>query len=530
MNARENAMSFRCRLAGWVLALLLIVSPAMAAELRIGLAAAPTSLDPHFHNNGVNNAQARHVFESLTAQDANQQLQPGLAESWRLVDDTTWEFALRRNVTFHDGTPFTADDVAFSISRAPNVPNSPSSFGTFTKQIKGTTIVDPHTIRLHTDGPAPLLAIDMSMVAIVSRKHGEGATTSDYQTGRAMIGTGPYRFLEHVPNDRIVYARNPAYWGGVEPWERVTFRIITVGPSRVAALLAGDVDLISDVPTTDMARLKQRPNVRLWSGVSNRMTFLSVDVHNEVPIAGNISDKEGNPLPTNPMRDLRVRQALSLAIDRDIIVERVNEGEAIRANQLVPETFFGYNPAIRPETPDLAAARRLLAEAGYPNGFRLVLHTSNDRIINAVRTVQVIAQMWGRIGIQVQVDAMPHTVYSGRTARNELSHMLHSWGAGTGEALGTFVGIVHTRGGAFGGSNRGRYSNPEVDAAIKRALVTVDEDKRRVILQETMATVVADKAILPLVFWVSTWATTPALTYVPQANQATLAMAVRPAR
>jgi peptide/nickel transport system substrate-binding protein len=519
------------RLAAGSLTLLLAALPVSAhvdaAELRVGLAAAPTSLDPHFHNNGVNNAQARHVFDSLTHQDANQQIGPGLAESWRIVDDTTWEFRLRRGVTFHDGTPFTAEDVAFSLERAPNVPNSPSSFGTYTKQVTRWTIVDPHTIRLHTDGPSPLLAIDLSQVAIVSRKHGEGATTVDYQTGRAMIGTGPYRLAEHRPGDRMVYERSPNYWGGAEPWERATFRIIALGPARVAAMLAGDVDMINEVPSTDMTRLRRQPNVRLWSGATNRMTFLSVDVHNEVPIPGNASDNAGYPLLRNPMRDLRVRQALSLAIDRDVIVERVNEGEAVRADQLVPEGFFGYNPSIQPETPDPDRARRLLAEAGYPDGFRIVLHTSNDRIVNAARTVQAIAQMWGRIGIRASVETMPHTVYSSRTARNELSHMLHSWGAGTGEAAGTFVGIVHTRGGAFGGSNRGRYSNPQVDVAIRQALVTVDDDRRRAILQETMVTVMNDRAILPLVFWVSTWATKPDLIYVPQANQSTLAMATR---
>jgi peptide/nickel transport system substrate-binding protein len=498
-----------------------------AQELRVGLAAPPTSLDPHFHNNGVNNSQARHVFDALTRQDENQQIQPALAESWRLVDAETWEFRLRRGVTFHDGTPFTADDVAFTLERAPSVPNSPSSFGTFTKQIRRWTIVDPHTIRIHTDGPSPLLAIDLSSVAIISRRHGQGATTVDYQTGRAAIGTGPYRLTEHRPGDRMVYERNPNYWGGAEPWERVTFRLITLGPARVAAMLAGDVDMINEVPSTDMARLRRQPNIRLWSGGTNRMTFLSVDVHSEVPIPGNASDNEGNPLPRNPMRDLRVRQALSLAIDRDAIVERVNEGEAVRAHQLVPEGFFGYNPAIQPEPFDPDRARRLLREAGYPDGFRIVLHTSNDRIVNATRTVQAIAQMWGRIGIRTAVETMPHTVYSNRTARNELSHMLHSWGAGTGEAAGTFVGIVHTRGGAYGGSNRGRYSNPQVDAAIRQALVTVDEDTRRQILQETMATVMNDRAILPLVFWVSTWATKPDLVYVPQANQSTLAMATR---
>jgi peptide/nickel transport system substrate-binding protein len=522
------------RLAAGSLALLLAAASlhgaAEATELRVGLAAPPTSLDPHFHNNGVNNSQARHVFDALTHQDANQQITLGLAESWRLVDDTTWEFRLRRNVTFHDGTPFTADDVAFSLERAPRVPNSPSSFGTFTKQVKRVEVVDPHTIRIHTDGPSPLLAIDLSSVAIISRRHGEGASTADYQAVRAAIGTGPYRLVEHLPGDRMVYERNPDYWGGAEPWERVTFRIVTLGPARVAAMLAGDVDMINEVPSTDMARMRRQGNVRLWSGSTNRMTFLSVDVHNEVPMPGNASDNAGNPLPRNPMRDLRVRQALSLAIDRDVIVDRVNEGEAVRANQLVPEGFFGYNPAIQPESPDPERARRLLAEAGYPDGFRIVLHTSNDRIVNATRTVQAIASMWGRIGIRTAVETMPHTVYSGRTARNELSHMLHSWGAGTGEAAGTFVGIVHTRGGAYGGSNRGRYSNPEVDAAIRQALVTVDEDRRRAILQETMVKVMNDRAIIPLVFWVSTWATRPDLAYTPQANQSTLAMATRRAQ
>eukprot|EP01037_Dinobryon_pediforme_P002070 gene2070-2107_t len=437
-----------------------LATPSRAADLRIGLASQPTSLDPYFHNNGANNAQARHVFDSLTTQDANQQVGPGLAESWRLVDDVTWEFKLRPGVRFHDGTPATASDVAFTLERAPNVPNSPSTFGTYTKQIESWTIVDDRTIRLRTVGPSPLVAVDLSAVAIVSRKHGQGATTADYQSGKAMIGTGPYRLVEHVPGDRIVYARNPDYWGGAEPWDKVTFRIISAGPSRIAALLARDVDIIDDVPTTDIAQLRARPDIKLWSGVTNRLTFLSVDVFNDVPMPANISDNAGAPMKQNPMRDLRVRQALSLAIDRNVIVDRVNEGEAIRADQLVPKGFFGFNPAIKPEISDPAAARRLLAEAGYPDGFRIVLHTSNDRIVNATRTVQVVAQMWTRIGIKTSVETMPHTVYSNRTARNELSHMLHSWGAGTGEAAGTFVGIVHTRGGAYGGSNRGRYSNP----------------------------------------------------------------------
>src|SRR4051812_17030704 len=194
-------------------------------EVAIGLQAAITSIDPHFHNLSPNNSLLLHIFEPLIKRDPNGKLVPGLATSWRAVDDLTWEFKLRRNVKFHDGSPFTADDVVFTLKRVPNVPNSPSSFATFTKPIVDVKVVDPYTIQFRTAAPHVLLPSDLASVSIVSKPHGERATTEDYNSGKAAIGTGPYKFAEYVPNSRIVMTANYGYWGGEEPWDKVTFKI-----------------------------------------------------------------------------------------------------------------------------------------------------------------------------------------------------------------------------------------------------------------------------------------------------------------
>ena len=177
-------------------------------DINIGLQAAITSIDPHYHNVGPNNSLLLHIFESLVAVDANGKMNPGLAASWKAVDDLTWEFKLRKNVRWHDGSPFTAEDVVFTLKRIPNVPNSPSSFATFTKPIIDIKIIDPHTLIFKTATPHVLLPSDLTSVRIVSKLHGEKAITEDYNSGRAAIGTGPYKFVEYIPNQRVVVKAN----------------------------------------------------------------------------------------------------------------------------------------------------------------------------------------------------------------------------------------------------------------------------------------------------------------------------------
>src|SRR5215210_1721085 len=200
--------------------------PARAADISIALSADVTSIDPHFHNLTPNNNVANHIFEALVAKDARGKLRPGLADSWRAVDDLTWEFRLRKGVKFHDGSDFTATDVAFSLDRVPAVPNSPSPFTTYSKQIVEKSVVDPYTIRFKTAAPYPLMATDMSTIMIVSSRAAKGAATEDFNSGKAAVGTGPLRFVRWQKGDRIELARYEGYWGAKSPWDRAVLRII----------------------------------------------------------------------------------------------------------------------------------------------------------------------------------------------------------------------------------------------------------------------------------------------------------------
>jgi peptide/nickel transport system substrate-binding protein len=502
-----------------------------ASELTMGLASEPTAMDPHFHNLGPNNSLLSHMFDALVLQDENQTLVPGLAVSWRAVDDTTWEFKLRENVKFHDGTPFTADDVLFTFERAPNVEGSPSSFGTYTKG-KQLVKVDSHTIQIKTERPYPLMPNDVSTILIISEKNGRGAKTPDYNSGKAAVGTGPFKFVQYVPGDRIVFERNEAYWGGKPEWTKVTFKPIKSGPSRVAALLAGDVDIIEQTPTVDIERLKGDANLSLSQGISNRVIYLHMDQFREdSPFA---KSKDGGSVK-NPLMDVRVRKAISKAINRDAIVSKVMEDIAVKAGQLLPEGFFGRSPSLSPEAYDPEGAKKLLAEAGYGDGFKLTIHGPNDRYINDAKIAEAIGQMLTRIGIETEVVTMPRSVYFKRASRGgeggqpEFSFILVGWGSGTGEASSPLKSLLHTydKGRGFGASNRGRHADGEVDKLIEDALATVDNAKRQGLLAKaTELAIGQNQGIIPLHYQVNTWAAKKGIKYRPRTDERTAAYGV----
>jgi peptide/nickel transport system substrate-binding protein len=496
---------------------------ASAQELKIGVGAEATSIDPMYHNLDPNNQIARHIFDTLVDQDEKQHLVPGLATSWKIVGDNTWEFKLREGVKFHDGTPFTADDVVFSIQRAEKVPNSPSAFTIYTKAAKEVQAVDPLTVRIKTDGPYPLLPNDLSNVRIQSKKAADGKSTEDFNKGTAAIGTGPFKFVEWVPGDRLVLERNDNYWGEKPAWSKVIIRPITSAATRVAALLSGDVDFIDNVPPADIKRLKGDKNLAIWQSVSNRIIYLHIDTaRDKSPM---VTDKQGNPLGKNPLKDLRVRKAISKAINRKGIVDRVLEGVGIPAGQLLPEGFFGVSPKLKVEKYDPEGAKKLLAEAGYPNGFGLTLHGPNNRYINDKDIVQAIAPMLTRIGIETKVETMPANIFFSRGSKLEFSLMLVGWGSGTGEASSPLKSLLATfdpkKG--WGPSNRGRYSNPKLDAALDEALRTVDDGAREKLLQQATEIGINDLGIVPLHYEVSTWASKKGYTYKANTNQHTVA-------
>ncbi|MCB9946261.1 MAG: ABC transporter substrate-binding protein [Rhodospirillaceae bacterium] len=507
----------------------LAVPPASAEDLTIALASEATSIDPHFHNTGNNNQIVFHIFDTLIKQGSSQELEPGLATSWGPIDDTTWEFHLREGVTFHDGSPFTADDVVFTLERAPNVPDSPSSFAGSINSITEVIVVDDYTIQFKTAAAYPLMPNDLSVVRIISRENGEGATTADYNSGAAAIGTGPYKLVEYVPGDRIVLTANDDYWDGRPEWDNVTFRPITSDPARVAALLAGDVDVIASVPTADIAQLADNPDVVLSQGVSNRVIYLHIDSAREV--SPMVTAKDGSEIP-NPFRDVRVRRAISMAIDRNAIVEQVMEGVAIPAGQLLPDGFFGVSENIEVPTYDPDGARALLEEAGYPDGFAVTIAGPNDRYINDEQIVQAIAQMLARVGIDASVETMPRSVYFGRATGgengSEFSLMLVGWGSDTGEASSPLRALLATKNPelGWGSTNRGGYSSAEMDAALTEAMQTVDDTRRAELLARACEIAMGDVGLIPTHFQVNTWATRPGLAYIPRTDEYTLAMNV----
>ncbi len=513
-----------------VLANLLLASAAYAEDLVIGLASEPTAIDPHYHNLGPNNAFSRHIFDTLIGQNEVQALFPSLAVSWQPINATTWEIKLRKGVKFHDGTDFNADDVIYSFERAPDVPNSPSSMATYTK---GKTVekVDDYTIHIKTAAPAPLVPNEISQVAIISDSIKGSDATADFNSGKAAVGTGPFKFSEFVPGDSISITANEDYWGGKPEWDSVTFKPIPTGPSRVAALFTGDVDVISGVPTTDIESVKKGGNFNIWQGPSNRVIYLHMDQFREN--SPHISSLDGSPIK-NPLMDQRVRLALSKAINRKGIVERVMEGVAIEAGQVLPAGFFGVSENLKPEAYDPAGAKELLADAGYGDGFALTIHGPNDRYINDSKIVEALGQMFTRVGIKTSVETMPRSVYFKRASSGgegglpEFSLVLVGWGAGSGEASSPLKSLIHTydKSKGMGTANRGRHSDAEIDALIEEALATVDDEKRQDLLAQATEKAIGRLAIIPLHFQVNTWATRDGLKITPRTDEYTLAMGV----
>ncbi len=514
-----------------IAALALAVAPlsSHAADLKIGMAAALSAADPHYHLLATNMSVLAHIFEPLVAQDKSQRPTPGLATSWRLVDPTTWEFSLRHGVLFQDGTPFTAQDVIFSLHRVPLVPNSPSSFAIYLKGITATEQVDPYTIRVHTNGPLPNLPINLSLIAIMSQHAAsgpapEGKTTQQLNAGLGTIGTGPYRFVAFAPGDHITLERNPSYWGGQEPWEHVTITAITNGASRTAALLSGDVDAVEKLVGDDMPRVKASAKTTLVVAPSNSVSYIELDQARE-PSPG-VTGVGGR----NPMRDVRVRHAMSLALNRTALAERIMGGLGQPAAELAAPGMFGAGN-LQPTPYDPDQAKKLLTAAGYPNGFDLVLASTSGFYVQDAQMAQAIAAYWTHIGVKTTVEALPSSNYYLRRNNNEFSAFFQSSSIMTGQAADLLPIIMGTRDPARGSGqiNFAGYSNPKMDALIDQAARTNDDTARAALVAQASHIVNAeDFGILPIYVERVAYGVRKPLVFTPRADKWITAMQIRP--
>jgi len=493
-----------------------------AAELRMGMAAEATYVDPHAQAIGPNFELMLHIFDTLARVGPNEEILPGIAQSWRIVEPPNlWEFKLRPGLKFHDGAPLTAHDVKFSIERAPNVPGAPSTYSRNLRNVDAVEVVDDLTLRVRTKRPGLLLPANLAQIAIVDRRIGMDATTQSFATGKSANGTGPYRFVEFVPGERVVLEANPAWADGKPRWDRVTMRLLRSPAARLAALLTGAVDVINDVPPADIEKLQREERVALSSGLSNRVIFWAMDVARET--SPFVTGKDGAAI-ANPMRDPRVREAMALAVDRPAIVSRLMEGAAVEASQIPLEGHPGFLADLKNPAPDLNKARALMAAAGVANGFRLAIHTTNGRYLNDTRQAQTIAQMLARIGIEASVQPTHIGTYFTQARNKEFSFMIVGWGHTSTDPLLVMRETFHST----AANNYGSWVDPTSDKLLDDADVELDQAKRGQMLAEVTRRAASANVILPSHYQVNYWATRKDLRYVPRRDEATVAESVVP--
>ena len=520
MTTRRHAVT--------VLLAALLMPAALAQTLVLGTKLELNTLDPHFFNAFPTGSSHMMIYDPLVLVDPEQQLKPGLATSWRTIDDTTWEFKLRRGVTFHDGSDFTADDVIATFDRVPNVPNSPNSFAQFVRGIASVTKQGEDTLVIKTKAPNPKLPFEMSRILIVPAKIAKSATTAEFNSGKAAVGTGAYKVVEWVNGDRLVLARNDAFWGPKEPWTKATEKVIAKDPTRVAALIAGEVDAIDLPATADLPRLRADARFRLTKGAAGLVHYVALDSARDV--SPGVTAKDGKPLASNPLKDPRVRKALSLAIKRQVLADKLMEGSAQPASQLLPATYPGTSQKLRPDPFDLAKAQALLKEAGWGDGFRIVLATTNDRYPNDAGVAQAIGQMWSRLGLKVEIEAVPGSIFFGRATKQEFSAFAAQYGSEeAGAGIRALLMTPDPATGA-GSANRTRYSNGKVDALTREALIQMDEAKRNAWLERAIEVAMDDQAIIPVFYPIFDYASKKGLAVTHRPERRFNAGMIRPVK
>ena len=521
----------RANLSAVALAALAFTGSAMARDLVVALKTEPSSMDPQYHALTPNIQLSQTLFEPMVCSDAEMQLKPCLAESWS-ASGNTWTFRLRPNAKFSDGSPVTAADVVFTFERVPKVPNSPSSFKIYLQEITKVEAVNPQTVRITTEKPYPLLPTNMAQLPIMSAKAASGAapegkTTTELNAGTGLVGAGPYKFVSWKRGSEIVFERNPHSWGPAPAWDKVIYRPISNPAARVAALLAGDVDLVEDPPTDDLERLKKEPKLNVVTKASNRIIYVALDQFNDQ--TPGIQGAGGK----NPFRDKRVREAMSLAVDRTAMVDRIMGGVGTPAAQLLPIPMLGASKNLAtPVKADPEKAKALLRAAGYPDGFTLVLGSPNGRYINDSKVAQTLASMWTRIGVKTTVDAAAPPVFFKNRDSYTYSAYLAGWGTATGEMSNTLNSLLVTpnKDKGVGTTNRSRYSNPAMDKLVDESADIMDTAKRGEMLARASEVAMADFAMLPIHFEHSVWAMKKGLEFSGRADQQTMVYQVTPSK
>jgi peptide/nickel transport system substrate-binding protein len=474
--------------------------PAHAVTVKIGNQGDALSMDPHSLNESLQLTVNENVYEPLVTRDRNYKLAPALATSWKQTSPTVWHFELRKGVQFHDGTPFTADDVIFSYERAKG---EGSDMKTYVGPIKEIKKINDHSIDIVTTSPNPILPDLFYRWFIMSKKWCEQNQATKPVDRRKGIenaasfranGTGPFRLRERQPNVRTTFVRNGNYWGKIDGnVDEVIFNVIGNDATRVAALVSGEIDIMEPVPVQDVERLKADPKLKVLQGPELRVIFLGMDQKRDELLFSNVKGK-------NPFKDKRVRQAFYQAIDIEGIKRTVMRGASNPIAEMWPQQVNGFQPDLNKRLPyDPEASKKLLAEAGYPNGFEVTMNCPNDRYVNDAAICQAITANLARVGVKINLQAETKGTYFPKILRRDTSFYMLGWTSSTVDAHNVLYAIMSTPGeGGRGQFNLGAYSNPKLDELTEKIVSETDQKKRNEMIHEAVKIHEDDVGHIPL--------------------------------
>lgn len=499
-------------------------SAAVSAQtLRWASQGDPQTMDPHSQNESMTNGMNSQVYERLTARDPQLALVPGLATEWTQVSPLVWRFKLRPNVRFHDGSPFTADDVVFSLQRA----KAPSSqIAVYANAVGTARKIDDLTVEITQPRFNPIFLQHLDLIFIMSRtwceqhKVTRPLSFKDNEESFASFnanGTGPFQLVKRQPGIRTVYKRNANWWGRFDGnVQEVQFTPIANDATRLAALVSGEVDLLLDPAPRDVPRLRATPGIQVVEGLENRLIFIGMDQARDTLLYGRA------PNGKNPFQDLRVRQALYQAIDIEAIRSRLMNGLSQPTGGLTPSPLGAYNDAaLETRLPyDLAAARKLMSDAGYAEGFEVTLDCPNNRYINDDRICLAVASMWAQLKVAVRVNAMPRATFFPKLERYDTSLYLMGWGGAITDAETILTPVYRNEDRASGAGyyNYGRSRNAKFDQLAAASSAEADPAKREQLIKAALAEYRQQLHVLPLHRQIAPWATRQGVKLVHRAD------------
>lgn len=467
------------------------------------------TLDIHSQNNALGNGVHAALFESLVYYNSRTfKVEPQLATEWKLLTPTQLRVTLRKGVKFSDGSALEAEDVIFSINRAMS---KTSNFGVYTQGIDKVVKVDANTIDILMKAANPVILNQLTELRVMSKAWAEknksvepkdSKTKDENFAHRNAMGTGPFVVDSWQPDQKLVLKRNPNWWGKMEGnLTEIVYTPVKSEATRVAAILSGEVDMVLDPNLQDLTRIRNTPNLKVLDGAENRTIFLGMDQFRDELPGSNVKGK-------NPLKDVRVRKALYQAIDISTLNRVTMRGLSQPTGTLIAPQVNGWTKKADARHPfDIKASQKLLADAGYKDGFEVDFACPNNRYINDEEICQAITAMWSKVGVKAKLRTQPLVTYFPMIQRYEASIYMLGWGVPTFDALYSLQSLVRSVGaGGDGNYNVGRYSNPQMDALVERIKKETDADLRRNLIEKALVLSHEDVSHLPLHNQIIPWA------------------------